>query len=234
MRSLTNMTNITARLRSGKMIFETMVDLDNAIKLKKGQKVDINEVIKDSTIWTDLKKGLRPSQNELMNVFGTTEFLKIAEKIVRKGEIEVTQEYRDNVLEGKRKKIIDFLVRNAIDARTNRPFTPDILESAIKESGVRIDNQAIEKQIKNIIETLKKLIPIKIETKKVKIIIPAQHTGRVYGLIQDYKEKENWLSNGDLEAFLNIPIGIQTDFYDKLNNVTHGSAITSEIREETE
>jgi len=46
------------------------------------------------------------------------------------------------------KQVIDFLVRNAVDAKTSRPFTPDILESAIKESGVRIDNQPIEKQVK--------------------------------------------------------------------------------------
>ena len=70
------------------------------------------------------------------------------------------------------------------------------------------------------------------ETKKIKIKIPAEHTGRAYGLIQDYKEKEEWLSNGSLEVILNIPTGIQSDFYDKLNNITHGSALTEEIKEE--
>ena len=82
------------------------------------------------------------------------------------------------------------------------------------------------------LETLKKVIPIKIETKKIKIKIPAEHTGRAYGLIQDYKEKEDWLNDGSLEVILNIPIGIQSDFYDKLNNITHGSAITSEMKQE--
>ena len=37
------MTDTLARLRSGKLIFETMVDLDNAMKLKRGEDVDINE-----------------------------------------------------------------------------------------------------------------------------------------------------------------------------------------------
>tara|TARA_Y100000310_G_scaffold270936_1_gene285019 strand:- start:102 stop:782 length:681 start_codon:yes stop_codon:yes gene_type:complete len=226
------MTDTTARLDVGKSHFETMVDLDSAIKLKKGEDVDISEVIRDNEIWTDLKKGLRPAKDEIENAFKTTELAVIVEKIVKKGEIEVSQEFRDEAIEQKRKQIIDFLVRNAVDARTGRPFTPDILESALKQGGARIDKQPIEKQIKGIIESLTKIIPIKIETKKVKVIIPAMHTGKAYGIIQEYKESENWLGNGDLEVILNIPIGIQTDFYDKLNSVTHGSAITSEMGEE--
>ena len=35
-----------------------------------------------------------------------------------------------------------------------------------------------------------KIIPIKLETKKVKITVPAMHTGKVYGIISQYKENE--------------------------------------------
>lgn len=225
------MTDTLARLRSGKLTFETMVDLNSAMKLKKGEPVDINEVIRDTAVYTDQKKGMKAGKDELENVFGTTELPIIVEKIVKKGQIEETQEYRDEALEAKKKQIVDFLRRNAIDARSGRPFTPDIIESSIKQSGVRIDNRPVEVQIQTVIERLKNIIPIKIETKKIKIKIPAQHIGRVYGLLQEYKEKEEWLSNGDLVAVLNIPVGIQTDFYDKLNAVTHGSAISEEIKE---
>ena len=225
------MTDTLARLRSGKMVFETMVDLDAAIKLRKGEQVDINEVVRDNNIYTDQKKGMQAGSAELKNVFGTTDYLKIVEEIVKKGQIEETQEFRDEALENRRKQVVDFLVRNAVDPSTNRPYTADILESSIKESGVRIENKSIEGQISGIMAGLRSIIPIKIETKKIKIKIPAMHTGKVYGLLQEYKEKEEWLSNGDLEVILNIPVGIQMDFYDKLNSTTHGSAITEEVRE---
>ena len=226
------MTDTVARLRSGSKIFETMVDLDSAMKLKKGEDVDINEVIRDNVIWSDLKKGMKAGNDDLKEAFKTTDFNKIVEKIVEKGNLEVTQEYRDEELEKRKKQVIDFLVRNAVDARTNRPFTPDSISSAIEQAGVKIENQAIDKQIGNITEALKKIVPIKIETKKILVRIPAEHTGKVYGLIQEYKEKENWLGNGDLEVVLNIPVGLQSEFYDKLNSVTHGSAITKELKEE--
>ena len=225
------MTDTIARLRSGKLTFETMVDLDNAMKLRKGDNVNIHNIIKDNDIYLDQRKGMRAGKAELENVFGTTELPLIVEQIVRKGQIEVTQEFRDEALESKKKQIIDFLVRNAVDARTNRPFTHDILNRVIKEAGIKIENKNIENQINNIIEKLKTIIPIKLETKKIRVKIPAIHTGRVYGLLQDYKEKEDWLSNGDLEIILNLPIGLQIDFYDKLNSIMHGSAITSEVKE---
>ena len=75
--------------------------------------------------------------------------------------------------------------------------------------------------------------PVTIETKKVKVKIPAEHTGKVYGIINPYKEKEEWLSNGDLECIVAVPAGAIMEFYDKLNSVTHGSAFTEEIKEES-
>jgi len=78
--------------------------------------------------------------------------------------------------------------------------------------------------IQEIIQEISKILPISVETKKVKITIPAVHTGKVYGLVAQYKEDESWLSNGDLEMTLSIPAGIIMDFYDKLKSLTRGYA----------
>lgn len=83
--------------------------------------------------------------------------------------------------------------------------------------------------MKDLVHALTKIIPIKIETKRVRITIPARFTGQAYGVIKDYKESEEWLPNGDLQVILNIPAGIQIDFYDKLNGVTHGAVQSEEL-----
>ena len=75
------------------------------------------------------------------------------------------------------------------------------------------------------------MFPIKIETKRIKITIPARFTGQVYGLIKDFKESEEWLANGNLQAILNIPSGMQIDFYDKLNGITHGAVQSEDLPE---
>jgi ribosome maturation protein SDO1 len=225
------MGDTIAKLRSGKLFFETMVDLDNAMKLRKGDEVSMGDVIRDNAVYTNLGKGMKAGSAELEQAFGTSEFEKVVEQIVKKGIIEVSQEFRDEALEARRKQVVDFLVRNAIDGQTGRPFTPDTLQNALKDAGVKIENKNVENQITRIVDSLKQVIPIKIETKKLKVIVPAMHTGKAYGLLTEYKEKEEWLSNGDLQITLNIPVGIQMEFYDKLNSITHGSAITEEINE---
>ena len=123
------------------------------------------------------------------------------------------------------------MVSNAVDPQTGNPHTAERIRSALEQAHVNIKNVSVENQIKDIVEQINKIIPIKIETKKVKITIPAIHTGKVYGLVNQYKESENWLSNGDLEIVVNVPAGILMDFYDKLNSATHGSALTEEMKE---
>ncbi|MGV8151549.1 MAG: ribosome assembly factor SBDS [Candidatus Nanoarchaeia archaeon] len=225
------MTDTIVRLKVGKSLFETRIDADLGLKLRKGEAVAISSVIRDNAIYSDINKGMRSSSAELANAFGSTDLNVIVDRMVKKGEIEIPKEIRDEALEAKKKQVIDFLTKNAIDSRTNRPYTADMISNAMKQAGVKVENVSIDKQIKNIIDALKKILPIKIETKKILLRVPPEFTGRVYGIVQEYKEKEEWLSNGSLELILNIPVGLQSEFYDKLNSITHGSAITSEIKE---
>ncbi len=223
------MTNTTARIKAKGKNFEIMVDVDKALKMKKGENVNIQEILGINKIFTDSKKGLHASEDDLQDAFNTTEATKIAEKIIREGEIQLPQEYREKELEGKVKQVVDFLARNALDPNTGKPHTAERIKTAIQEAGIKIENKPVQDQLSKIIEKLRKVLPIKIESKKLKVVIPAVHTGKAYGLLNQYKEKEEWLENGDLEAIINLPVGLQSEFYDKLNSITHGSAITEEM-----
>lgn len=223
------MANTTARLKRDGKQYEVLVDLEKALKYKKGDSVTV-DFLETETIFHDLKKGERASESDMEKVFGTTDSYEIAGKIVKSGDIELTQDYRDEERDRKYKQVIDFLVRNAVDPKTGNPHTPERLKNALEQAHVNIKNNPIDQQIGDILEELSKVIPIKVQKKKIKVIIPSSHTGRAYGVIAPYKEEENWLSNGDLEVVLSIPAGIVMDFYDKLNSMTHGSAISEEIK----
>ena len=224
------MTNTIARIKKTGKNFEIVVDLDNALKFKKGESPSIDA--EGDRIFTDSKKGNVASSSDLNEAFGTEDIQKIIEIIVKNGEIQLTQEHRNAEQEQKFKQIIDFLTRNAIDPQTKNPHTPERIKNALEQAHVNIKNGPIETQIKEIVEEISKIIPIKLETKKVKIIIPAIYTGKAYGLVSQYKDKENWLDNGDLEIIAEVPSGIIIDFYDKLNSATHGAALTEDIKED--
>lgn len=223
------MTNTTARIKSKGKQFEIIVDLDEALKFKKGES-DWLEVGGDR-IFTDVKKGNVAPEKDLKECFGTTDATEIGKKIVKDGEVLTTQEHRDEEKEKKFKQVVDFISMNATNPQTGNPHTPDRIERALEEAHVNIKNTSVESQIKDILDAISKILPIKIETKKVKVTIPAIHTGKVYNLISQYKEQENWMNDGSLEVIISIPSGMIMDFYDKLNSATHGSALTQEIKE---
>ncbi|MFH1325603.1 MAG: ribosome assembly factor SBDS [archaeon] len=224
------MVQTTARIKQGGKHFEIIVDLDKAIDFKKGRGI-VSDFLEVEKIFSDSKKGMVASSSDLQKSFGTEEIESVAEKIVKSGEILTTQEHRDEEREKKVKQVVDFLAKNAIDSRTGNPYSVQRIQSAIEEANVNIKNVPVENQIQEIIEQLSKIMPVRIETKKVKITVPAIHTGKVYGIVNQYKQNENWLSNGDLEVVVNVPAGLIMDFYDKLNSASHGSVLTQEMKE---
>ena len=223
------MTQTTARIKQKGKHFEIIIDLDNALAFRKGQSSFFEP--ETESIFTDVKKGNVASNSDLEDAFETTNVSEIAKKIVKDGEVLTTQEYRDSEHEKKIKQVVDFLSTNAINPQTGNPHTPQRIESALNEAHVNIKNVPVENQIKEIIEQISSILPIRIETKKIKITVPAIHTGKVYGIIAQYKEGENWMNDGSLEVVVSIPSGIVMDFYDKLNSATHGAAVTEEIKE---
>jgi ribosome maturation protein SDO1 len=224
------MTNTTARIKKSGKNFEIIVDLDEALKFKKGESEFIEA--EGDSIFSDYKKGLRISPSDLREAFKTEDTNEIAKIIVKQGEVLLTQEHRDAEQEQKLKQVIDFLVKNAVDSQSGNPHTSERIKSALKQAQIIIKNKPIDSQINEIIDSLRKVIPIKIEKRMVKITIPAIHTGKVYSVINQYKEGEKWLDDGSLEVIVNVPAGIIIDFYDKLNSATQGSALTEELKNE--
>ena len=225
------MTNTTARIRKEGKDFEIIVDLERALKYKKGDSKSIDFLEVDQ-IFTNAKKGDKVANSELEKSFGTSNLYEMVDRIVKHGDILLTQEYRDEEREKKFKQVIDFLVVNAVEPSSGRPHTPERIKSALEQANVNIKNAPIEEQIMEIIDKISTIIPIKVQIKKIKITIPSIHTGKAYGLIAKYKEKEDWLANGDLEVVLHIPAGSVMGFYDKLNSITHGSALSEELKED--
>jgi ribosome maturation protein SDO1 len=222
------MAIVTARIKVKGKHYEISVDLDEALKIRAG-KGDIASALQTDKIFYDLKKGTSCSTADLVDAFGTTDVYAIATQIMTKGEVQKTQEFRDSERDAKVKRIVNMILRNASD-QNGRPYTEDRLNRAISEIHYNFDNKPDEQQMNDLIEKLKTVIPIKVELKKIKITIPAQYTGQAYNIVKAYKDSEDWLANGSLQVTISIPAGLQIEFYDKLNSITHGAAQTEELK----
>lgn len=222
---------VVARFKAKGKHYEILVDLDEALRIKAG-KGSVASALQSphSHIFHDVKKGTNASKSDLLNAFGTDDIYAIVQKIILSGEVQKTQEFRDAERENKIKQVINLIIKNAADQH-GRPYTEERLKRAMEEAHIIIENRPAESQLPQIVEKLKNVIPIKLETKRIKLTIPAQYTGQVYALLKNYKESEDWLSNGSLSVIISIPAGMQIDFYEKLNHITHGAVQSEELKE---
>lgn len=222
------MVIVNAKHKIKSKTFEVSVDFDEAMKVQKGAG-DITKALNAATIFYNAKEGDVASQKDLMEAFQTTDTYAIATTIIQRGELQKPQEFRDAEREARIQQVVGLLVRNAVDQH-GRPYTEDRLRRAIQEVHFNFDNRPAEKQMIELLEKLKTVIPIRVETKRIKLVIPARFSGTVYGLLKEYKESEDWMPNGDLKVIVALPAGMQLDFYDRLNAVTHGAIVSEELK----
>jgi len=214
-----------ARIEKKGVMFEILVDPDRALKYRLGENIPVSKIVVYEEVYKDSRKGSRASEEELRKAFGTTEFLKIAETILKEGTIQVTAEQRRRLIEEKKKSIVDFISKNAVDPRTNLPHPPQRIEMAMEEVGVTIDPfQDAKEQALKIIEKLRTILPLKIGVIKLQIRLPGDVVGKSYGLIKNMGKiiKEEWRKDGSWVSMVEVPTGLHLDLIDRLTRIAGG------------
>src|SRR3989442_1685534 len=153
----------TARLAKGPDHFEILVKPEPALEYKLGKQVALSQVLLIEEIYSDAGKGTRASTEKLQKAFGSADAIKVAEEIMKSGELQLTTDQRRKLVEDKRRQIVAIIVRNAIDPRTGAPHPPLRIEQAMEQIRISIDPfKSAEEQAKNIIDQLRPVIPLKI------------------------------------------------------------------------
>jgi ribosome maturation protein SDO1 len=222
------MAQTTARVTKQGKHYEVLVDLDEALKVRKGEG-NINSAVLTDAIFHNLKSGEHASVGDLEKNFGTSDPTEVAEKIIKGGEVVRTTDSMNKEQDQKYKQVVDVLVRSAVSPE-GRPYTPDRIMKALHEAHINVKNKPIDEQIGEIIDHLRKVLPLQIESKKVKLRIPVLCAAKAYGVVKEYIKEETWQNNGDLDCIVEVPTALIMDFYDKLNNMTHGSVVSEEIK----
>ncbi len=218
---------VIARLTSHGHHFEILVDPEAASEAKE-KEIPVEDWMASEEIYKDASKAEKAAEDTLKEAFGTTDYHEIARRIIQKGDIQVTTEQRKQLLLDKRKQIINMIARNAIDPRSNIPHPPARIEKALDEAKVHIDPfKSTQRQIDEIMKKLHVVLPIKFASVRVEIRVPAEFTGKVYGMLHDLKKtKEEWRNDGSLVTVVEMPAGLQSEVYDQLNSSTHGAVET--------
>lgn len=223
---------VIARLRKQGQVFEILVDCDAALEFRRGKSINLGDVVATDEIFKDVKKGDKASTTELQKIFGTMDPDAVAEIIVKEGDVQLTAQHRAEEMEEKKKRIINIIHRNAVDSKTGLPHPAQRIENALREAGFHVDHRKrAEDQVEEALKKLRTIIPIKFERREIAVKIPAGYAGQSYGVLKKYKmTKDEWGNDGSLLAVVEIPAGIQDEFFNELNKISHGEVESKILR----
>lgn len=213
--------------------YEILVNPDAALSFKQGRNVDPSSVIAADEVYSDSKKGLRASSEKMKLHFGTDDHSKVALEVLKRGELNLTQEQRKRLTEEKRKAIIAVISKNYVDPRTLLPHPPTRIDQAMQEARVTVDPfKDPNEQMKTVIDELRVILPMKSEKVKLLVKVSAQYSGQTIGILKNFGEiqKEDWLADGTLSAIVEIPAGGQPGLLDRLGSTTKGAAQVTVVK----
>ncbi len=220
---------VIARIEKAGDKFEILVKPDAVQRIRDGKEVDLLAELAIDQIFRDAHKGSKASEEKMGELFGTTEPLDVARQIIKRGEIQLTTEQRRQMLEAKRKQIIQYIAANAINPQSGAPHPPQRIEIAMNEAKVHVDPfKGVEEQVKDILDELRPLLPIRFEKVRIAVRLSAEDSAKCYGDIRAFGSvvKEEWQGSGAWIGVVEMPAGMQTEFLERLNAKTKGNVET--------
>lgn len=215
--------------------FEILVDPNKALEFKKGTKVDMNDILAYPAIYRDVRSTDMVSEQDLQKVFGTADYKKIAEKIIKEGELQLTTEQRREMTNQKRMQIAAIISKRGINPQTNAPNPPQRILTAMDKAGVNVDPFVdAELQIDKVLKLIKPILPIKFQKALIQMKFPPQFAGKVYSDLKKSGEikNEQWLNDGSLQVQIEILAGVQDEIFQKMSNITHGQFESKVLKRE--
>ncbi len=209
--------------------FEILVDPDKGLSYKRGEITEISNVLMIDTIFTDANKGEKASASKLEEAFGTSDPLEVAKIMFEKGLLQLTAQQRKEMMEQKLKRIISIISRTYVDPSTKLPHPQLRVENAINQARVSIDPYIdAEEQLKEVVDALRPILPMKMETVEIALKIPPEHASKSYGVVKNMAKiiRDEWGNDGSWIAVVSISAALHAELLDRLGKVTQGNLQT--------
>jgi ribosome maturation protein SDO1 len=231
---------VTAKLDKSGLELSILVDPEIALHFReeKGNvKLDLDDLLAVEGVFVgQARDGDKASDEELMKAFGTKDIMECVKLILLKGDLQLTTDQRRAMVDRKRRLIIEYIARNAINPQTKAPHPPMRIENAMEEARIHLDPfKSVDKQVEEVLKAIRPLIPIRIETIQIAVKIPPTHAGKAVNILHGWGElkQQAWQADGSFIAVVEIPGGLQTDFFNHLNGRTHGDVETRILKDKS-
>ena len=215
---------VIARLEKGGNRYEILVDPELVAQWKEdNDSVIIEDLLATDEVWSDVKAGDRPTSDAIENTFGSVELVVCVEKILREGTIQLTTVQRKQMVEEKRKQIVNAIATTATDPKTRGPHPPTRIENALAEARFSVDPfLSVERQVQDAVDAIRALIPLQFITVRLAFRIQGKDYGGVSQLLRDSIQREQWLEDGSWACVVEVPGGMRNEIISRVANRSSG------------
>ncbi|OAT13674.1 UPF0023 family protein [Blastomyces gilchristii SLH14081] len=128
-------TNVSiVRLRKGKKRFELACYKNKLLEYRSGTETDLDNVLQIPTVFLSVSKAQTAPAAELTKAFGTKASNdEIIQEILRKGEVQVGERERRDVLERIEKEVIEIVSARLVDPVSKRVYTTGMISKALDQ-----------------------------------------------------------------------------------------------------
>ncbi len=220
---------VIARLSTHGTEFEVLVDPDLALDFRAGEDVDIREVLAAEKVFKDSSRGKKASEEKMEEIFDTSDPLEVAKEVINEGDIQVTTRQRKEMRKERKKEIISLISRRAVNPQKDMPHPPKRIRNALEQTNFQVDAfKNAEEQLSDAVEVLRPIIPLSFETRTIIAKFPPEYGSKAYGTVEDFADlkDDEWLDDGSWAAKVEIPAGLQSEFFKKINDLTDGEVET--------
>ncbi|KAA8649694.1 hypothetical protein EYZ11_010305 [Aspergillus tanneri] len=128
-------TNVSiVRLKKGKKRFELACYKNKLLEYRSGAEKDLDNVLQVPTVFLSVSKAQTAPIAELAKAFGAgTPTDEILQEILRKGEVQVGERERKEIVERVEKEVLDIVSGRLVDPTTKRVYTPGMISKALDQ-----------------------------------------------------------------------------------------------------
>ncbi|KAE8379089.1 SBDS protein C-terminal domain-containing protein [Aspergillus bertholletiae] len=128
-------TNVSVvRLKKGKKRFELACYKNKLLEYRSGAEKDLDNVLQVPTIFLSVSKAQTAPAAEIAKAFGAnTPADEIRQEILRKGEVQVGERERKEIIERVEKEVLDIVSGRLVDPTTKRVYTPGMISKALDQ-----------------------------------------------------------------------------------------------------
>jgi len=188
--------------------FQVLVDFDKLNEFKKNSdEMSVYDVLADTKIFKDQKKGELASEHLLNEIFKAKSEEEILKEILLKGECQIPTAYLNKLRSEKKIQVITYIAQNALNPQTKGKYMFSMIESEVNKLKFNFDpNKEFIIQAEEVLILLKKQMPISLEKVILQIKIPGEFCGGFYGPFRKYGKitKEYFDDHGNLHLHIQI------------------------------